>query len=112
MKFTIRLVLLGALLHSVAVPGHAELDVESYVELTIARLELVEEAWRENGQPPSDEDLEELYGSHGTDRESYLCFSGERRTAIEAFLEEHSHLRDEIESLSAAIRREIAQREE
>lgn len=112
MRPTLRTCLVaGALLLVGAAPGLAELTVETYVELTIARLELVETAWRETGAPPAEEEIDELYDSYGTDREAYFCFSGENKRALKAYLDKHPELRDEIESLSGAIRRTIAEGE-
>ena len=113
MRTTLRLVLLFAmLLHLFAAPGHAELNVATYIELTIARLELIDTAWQETDEPPGEEELDELYASYETDREAYFCFSGEMKDEIEAYLEKNTDLRDTIESLSAAIRQRIAEGEE
>ena len=108
----IRGLLIAALLLLSPAAGHAELSVASYVEVTIARLDLAATAWRDTGQPPPAEELDELYQSHGIDREAYLCFAGEKSREIEAYLEEHPELRDTIDSLSAEIRREIARGED
>ena len=113
MKFSRRLVLIGGVLfYMAAVPCHADFDVEGYVQLTIARLEAVEAAWSEDGEPPPEEEIEALYLSHGTEREAYFCFYGKKRSEIEAYLEKHQDLREAIESTSAAIRQKIAEGEE
>ena len=112
MRFSTRMLLLAALLIPLAaVAGNAELDVERYIELTIARLELVEASWRETGEPPPQSEIEELYPAHGTDQETYLCFAGEKKEEIDAYLEEHPELQATIESLSASIRSQIEQAE-
>lgn len=113
MKHQLRVFLVAAtLLLSAAAPSRAELDVPAYIELTIARLELVEASWRDRDEPPSEEELDELYSAHGTDREAYFCFSGEKSREIRAYLEEHPEHRSSIDELAAAIRRKIAQRNE
>lgn len=112
MRTTTRILLLMIPLFLVtAVPTRAGLAVEAYIELTIARLELVESALRESGGPPTEEELDELYAAHGTDREEYFCYSGGQRRRVEAYLRNHPELRDQIESLSASIRREVANKE-
>ena len=113
MRFTARIVLLASMTALFATASSlAALDVEGYVELTIARLELIEESWREKDQPPSNEELEALYEEHGTDRETYFCFSGEKKRAIDAYLEKHPEQRETVETLAAAIRQRITQRRE
>lgn len=113
MRATARLLLLSAALVLAAVaPARAELDVASYAELTVARLELIEAAWRETDAPPSEEELDRLYAEFDTDREAYVCFAGEMKDEIERHLDENPEIREAIESLSAAIRRRIAEREE
>ena len=69
MRFTTRILLLALLLHLTAVSSHAALSVGAYVELTIARLELIETSWRENDESPSDEELTALYAEAGVTKD-------------------------------------------
>lgn len=88
-----------------------DLDVTTYVELTIERLELIHDAWSDTGAPPSEEKLSELYESYGVDSQEYLRYGGKKRKEIQRYLDEHDKARGVIESLSAAIHALIEEEE-
>lgn len=90
----------------------AELTVENYIKLTVSRLELIDASWRAKDQPPTEEEMQVLYASYDTDRESYFCFAGENRREIESYLERHPESRDTIEALASAIRKKVSERSE
>lgn len=106
------LLLCGALSLWLAIPGRADFDVETYIEISIARLELIVAAWQETGGPPAEGELEDLYASYGTDRETYLCAAGEMGDQIESYLRRNPQLQETIDSLAASIRQHIAEGEE
>lgn len=100
-SLTVAFVLLGSF--AMSEPGRAELELASYIELTIERLELIRAAWTDTGAPPTEAQLSELYESYGVDSQRYLRYGGKKREEIQRFLDEHDEERDVIESLSAAI---------
>lgn len=79
------------------------LSVADYVDLTIARLELAEAAWRDESRSPTQAEEDDLFELFATTSEVYMSFSSENERGIEAYLGEHPHRRAEIEALSQAI---------
>lgn len=102
---------LAALLLLVVSAAGAELTVEEFVDATIARLELAETTWRQEGRSPTRAEEDDLFEVYGTTAESYYQFAGARHRDIEGYLAENPALRDAIEALSDSIRQLIEQGE-
>jgi len=101
-------VLLGAL----ALPaGAAELTLDLYFDVTVARLELIATSWETTGAPLDEQQEADLYVSHGTTSEDYLAFTGAHHAEIDGRLESDEALRQDIDALQARIEQAIAQRE-
>lgn len=81
----------------------AELSIERYVELSIARLELAKESWTTTQQPPTAEAMAALFASYGLEETDYLAYGGANREAVEAYLAGHPDTRQRIDALSADI---------
>ena len=89
----------------------AELTVADYVDLTIARLELTDTAWSEQGRSPTQAEEDDLFESWQTTAESYYGFAVKHQRKIEAHLEDNPQQRDLIQALSDAIQQRIEQAE-
>jgi hypothetical protein len=105
-------VTLAALLLLTGLPARAaELTVADYVDLTIARLELAQRTWSEEGRSPVETEEAALFEAAGTTAKVYYRFAGENGKAIESYLEENTDKRDRIEALSQEIQSLIEQAE-
>ena len=101
--FSVALVLLAAV-----GPVRAEaLSIESYFDVTLARLELAAARWEQTRSGPTEEEMEALFAQHGTTTEAYHAYAGEHRDEVEGFLEANPELQAAVEALSARIRTAI-----
>lgn len=89
----------------------AELTAESYVDLTIARLELAYTTWSEEDRSPVETEEAALCQAYETTLEAYYTFAGDHRREVEDYLAEHTDKRDTIDSLAAEVRAIIDQKE-
>lgn len=88
----------------VAHPATAEeMTVVPYVDLTIARLELIEESWQQDRLGPSRGEIEALAALYGTTNEQYLTYYARYRQEVDAYLAAQPELSAEIERLSTGI---------
>lgn len=111
-RFTFALVAAAALVLLTGLPVlAAELTVADYVDLTIARLELAQRTWTEEGRSPVETEEAALFEARTTTAAAYYRFAGEHGKAIESYLEENTDKRDRIEALSREIQRLIEQAE-
>ncbi|HEV8582572.1 MAG TPA: hypothetical protein VGX68_26190 [Thermoanaerobaculia bacterium] len=111
-RFTFALVAVAALVLLTGLPVlAAELTVADYVDLTIARLELAQRTWTEEGRSPVETEEAALFEARGTTAKAYYRFAGEHGKAIASYLEENTDKRDRIEALSREIQRLIEQAE-
>lgn len=101
-------VLLGAL----ALPiGAAELTLDLYFDVTVARLELIATSWETTGAPPEEQQEADLFTSHGTTSEAYLAYAGGHHAEIDDRLANDDALRQDIAALVTRIDQAIAQTE-
>lgn len=111
-RFGLALIAVAALVLLTGLPVlAAELTVADYVDLTIARLELAQRTWSEEGRSPVETEEAALFEARGTTAKAYYGFAGEHGKAIESYLEENTDKRDRIEALSREIQRLIEQAE-
>lgn len=111
-RFGLALVALVALALLAGIPVQAtELSVAGYVDLTIARLELAQETWGEEGRSPVETEEAALFEAYGTTAKVYFRFAGAHPSEIEGHLAENTEQRDRIEALSREIERLIEQAE-
>jgi hypothetical protein len=111
-RFTFALVAFAALVLLTGLPVlAAELTVADYVDLTIARLELAQRTWSEEGRSPVETEEAALFEAKGTTSKVYFHFAGEHGKEIEGYLEENTQKRDRIRALSQEIQRLIEQAE-
>lgn len=101
-------VLLGAL----ALPvGAAELTLDLYFDVTVARLNLLATSWETTGAPPDEQQEADLFASHGTTSEDYLAYAGGHHAEIDDRLANDDALRQDVAALEARIEQAIAQTE-
>ena len=86
------------------------LTVETYCDLTITRLELVNRSWSA-GQEPSDAEEAALWQRYGTTAPEYYAFRGKYPQMVDQYLDEHPEISDQIDQLSMSIERAIRQKE-
>jgi len=89
----------------------ADLSVERYCELSIARLEFALDLWEREGRGPNTLEEAMLWQWNGTTAEEYYAFASIHRKEVEAYLTAHPDIRTEIERLSARINELIGQAE-
>jgi hypothetical protein len=77
--------------------------VEVYLDLTIARLQLILDTWAEEDRPPTGPEEAALCEEYGFSAKEYYKFSGTHRKEIDAYLESNPDIADEIEYLSQQI---------
>jgi predicted NACHT family NTPase len=87
----------------------AELTVESYVDLTIDRLELARTTWSEEGRSPVETEEAAICQLYETTLDAYYRFAGEHRKEIEDYLAQNTEKRDTIDALAAEIKSLIDQ---
>lgn len=92
--------------------GAEPLTLESYFEVTLARLDLVVGTWEQTGHGPGEEEEAVLFQQHGITTEAFYGFAGEHREEIAAYLEGHPDVQQAIDDLSARIQQLVAQAEE
>ncbi len=103
------LVLWGGVFLTLTNPLSADgFTAATYMDLSVARLQLAKESWQRDRRSPSLEAAESLWARHGTTEAEFLAFPGEQREAVEAYLRAHPDKRAIIEALSAEIRALIA----
>lgn len=78
------------------------LTVASYVDLSIARLELAEESWQQ-GRPPSAEQEAALWQGSDTTVHEYLAFPGRNAGEVDAYLATRPDTRARIDQLSTHV---------
>jgi hypothetical protein len=111
-RFGLTLIAIAALALLAGLPVlAAELTVADYVDLTIARLELAQRTWSEEGRSPVETEEAALFEARGATAEAYYAFAGAHGKEIASYLEENTDKRDRIEALSREIQRLIEQAE-
>lgn len=91
--------------------GAEELTLESFVDVTIVRLELAVTTWSDEGRSPSEAEEDDLFEEHDTLADHYFRFASERHVDIGSYLEDHPLERNEIDILSRQVRQLIEQEE-
>ena len=103
--FTVALVLLAAV-----GPVRAEdLSIETYFDITLARLELAAARWEQTQSGPTEEEMEALFAQHGTTTEAYHAYAGKHPDEVESFLEANPEWQAAVDALKARIRTAIDQ---
>lgn len=111
-RFGLALVAVAALALLAGLPARAEeLTVADYVDLTIARLELAQRTWSEEGRSPVETEEAALFEARSTTAQAYYRFAGKHPDEIAGYLEENMDKRDRIEALRQEIQRLIEQAE-
>lgn len=106
------LVALAGLLLTLTLPTFAaELTVDTYVDLTIARLQLAYDTWSQEDRSPVETEEAAVCQPYDTDLDSYYAFAGSHRREIDDYLADHTDERDTIDSLAADIAAMIEQKE-
>ena len=91
-------------------PVRAEdLSIETYFDVTLARLDLAAARWEQTRSGPTEEEMEGLFAQHGTTTEAYHAYAGEHRDEVEGYLEANPEVQDAVDALSARIRTAIDQ---
>ncbi len=103
--------LTGGLLLAALPAAGAELTVWEYVELTIARLELAQSTWAEEGRSPTAEEEAVLFDELSMEAASYYRFAARHRREIDDYLAANPKLQQKIDALSDAIGQLIEQSE-
>ncbi|MFC6671374.1 hypothetical protein [Marinobacterium aestuariivivens] len=114
MKFRISIILtvICVLLPLAYQSARAEtLTVQTYVELTIARMQLARDSWQANGRSPTAEEMDVLWQQYSTTEEDYLMFPGKQRAAVNDYLAANPESQTTIEQLRASIEALIEQAE-
>ncbi len=82
----------------------AEITVENYCQLTLARLQLVDRTWTTSDRPPTEQEQAALFQTYGTTMKDYLAMSSARAQEIAGYLAAEEALHAEIIRLSEKIR--------
>lgn len=99
-----------ALLLAVFVLGSAlvfaqedDAEVAAYLDLTIARLELVRDTLQQQGRMLTGDEEKAFFVARGTTDKAYYAFAGEHPDRIEDYLAEHGGVADQIDALKFEI---------
>ena len=87
------------------------LTVVTYVELSVARLQLAKDTWEREQRAPSAGEEAALYQRYGTTIGAYYAFTSTHRKAIEGYLAAHPEVQARIERLSERLHELIEQAE-
>jgi hypothetical protein len=79
------------------------LSVETYLAVSVARLELVRDALAQEQRVPSQAEIDALWQRYGTDEEEYIGYRSRNSEQVAAYLDQNSGLYDHIGNLSAQI---------
>jgi hypothetical protein len=89
----------------------AELSVEAYWELSVARLQLAEEAWGQASRSPTADEEARLWQRYGTTAAEYYAFGSTHRDEVAQYLAAYPDIGAEVERLSARLEELIEQAE-
>lgn len=87
------------------------LSVETYMTLSVARLELVKSLMEQEQRSPAPEEIAALWQRYGTSEEEYMSYRSRNSDAVTAYLAQNSALSAHIENLSTQIDALIAQQD-
>ena len=96
-----------ALLVGSGVALAADLTVEEYVALSLARLTLAEQSWAATNQPPAPDTMTALFSQYGLSEDEYVSYTASNRKAIEAYFAAHPDVSGQVEDLRARIENAI-----
>lgn len=113
MKTRMAIIVLSAGLGVVTgVPARAgNLTPETYIELSIARLEFARAYWENHDRGPGAGELSLLWQRYGTTASRYLGFRSAHRKEVASYLAANPALAARIEQLAAQIDTLIAEKE-
>ena len=81
-----------------------EIDVAAYAQLSIERLQLVEDRLRSANRSPTDAELQVLWRRYDISEEEYLSFRSRNPRAVNAYLTQNPEAKTRIGELAARIR--------
>ena len=97
------LLLLAVSATMIAAQAEERSPIEVYLDLTIARLQMVLDTWAEEDRAPTGAEEAALCEEYGFSAKEYYRFASTHRKEIERYLESNPEIRDEIEALSQQI---------
>ena len=87
-----------------------ELNVTTYIDMTLARLQLVLDTWRREGRSPNTGEQEAvLWEWYGTTAKAYYAFASTHRQEIARHLAAHPEVQEDIQNLRVQIHALIGQ---
>lgn len=98
---------LGLSAHAAQRTSVEPLTLETYIKLTLVRLQLIKTRWQWQREAPTPDDLNSLWAKHKTTEWAYLRFGAANRVEIEEYLARNSEVRLRIEKLSGDIKKFI-----
>ena len=81
-----------------------EIDVAAYTQLSIDRLQLVEDRLRSANRSPTEAELQVLWRRYDISEEEYLAFRSRNPGAVNAYLAQNPQAKAQIDELAARIR--------
>jgi hypothetical protein len=89
----------------------AEMTAAEYVDLTIERLKLARDSWRDEHRSPTEAEENALFADFDTTAEAYYNASPKLQQQVRDYLEDNALVTDAIEALSQEIEQLIEQSE-
>ncbi|MGI0013628.1 MAG: hypothetical protein ACREBU_09335, partial [Nitrososphaera sp.] len=87
------------------------LTVASYIDLTIARLELAKTSLEHKSQPADAAAVADLWQRYQTTSDEYIAFRGRFGREVDSYLAENPDLAARVDELSGAIKALVEQAE-